>query len=91
MLKDTLAWRHTYGPHRITPEEVAHESTTGKIYVNGHDRSGRPVLILCPGRENTSDADSQRTAVAVYALSRARARSHDALGTASQLTTALPP
>jgi hypothetical protein len=59
MLKDTLAWRKSYRPHAITPDEVQAEALTGKVYPNGHDKAGRPILILCPGRENTRTPQRQ--------------------------------
>jgi len=61
MLKGTLAWRKSFRPHEIDPASVAFESSTGKVYPNGHDRAGRPILILCPGRENSKDGAAQCT------------------------------
>ena len=61
MLKGTLAWRKSFRPHEIDPASVAFESSTGKVYPNGHDRTGRPILILCPGRENSKDSAAQCT------------------------------
>ncbi|TPX47375.1 hypothetical protein SeMB42_g00040 [Synchytrium endobioticum] len=58
-LEATLKWRRSYKPHKITPDDVKTESLTGKIYVNGFDIIGRPILYLCPKRENTKDYDQQ--------------------------------
>ncbi|KAJ2743139.1 hypothetical protein GGI20_003967 [Coemansia sp. BCRC 34301] len=55
-LRATLEWRATYRPHAITPEMMRPEGATGKMYVNGYDRGGRPLLYMFPHLENTSDA-----------------------------------
>ena len=59
MLKETLKWRKSFKPDSIDPAEVEPESVTGKNYVNGFDRHGRPILILRPGRENTKTEQRQ--------------------------------
>ncbi|PIA52636.1 hypothetical protein AQUCO_01000485v1 [Aquilegia coerulea] len=60
MLEDTLKWRSTYKPEEIRWHEVANEGETGKVYrANFHDRHGRTVLILRPGKQNTTAADNQ--------------------------------
>ena len=47
-LEDTLKWRRSYKPHKITPDDIMEESLTGKIYVNGFDATGRPIRKLFP-------------------------------------------
>jgi hypothetical protein len=37
----------------------AHESATGKIYVPGFDRWGRPLCVFNNGCQNTRDVDKQ--------------------------------
>ncbi|CAI9116733.1 OLC1v1017965C1 [Oldenlandia corymbosa var. corymbosa] len=60
MLEDTLRWRSTYKPEEIRWHEVAEEGETGKVYrANFHDRHGRTVLILRPGKQNTTSMDNQ--------------------------------
>ncbi|KAL5704604.1 hypothetical protein ACHQM5_023007 [Ranunculus cassubicifolius] len=60
MLAESLKWRSTYKPEEIRWHEVAHEGETGKVYrANFHDRHGRTVLILRPGKQNTTSADNQ--------------------------------
>ncbi|OIV97625.1 hypothetical protein TanjilG_12382 [Lupinus angustifolius] len=60
MLEDTLRWRSTYKPEYIRWNEVAGEGETGKLYrANFHDRQGRTVLILRPGKQNTSSIENQ--------------------------------
>ena len=58
-LVDTLQWRYEYRPHRIDPESLRDESSTGKEYINGFDRYGRPILYFRNHRENTKNYDSQ--------------------------------
>ncbi|KAL4297616.1 hypothetical protein GQ457_12G019440 [Hibiscus cannabinus] len=60
MLEETLKWRSTYKPEEIRWDEVAVEGETGKVYrANFHDRDGRTVLILRPGKQNTTSLDNQ--------------------------------
>lgn len=60
MLEESLHWRSTFKPEEIRWHDVANEGETGKVYrANFHDRNGRPVLILRPGKQNTSGADNQ--------------------------------
>ncbi|KAJ6827175.1 random slug protein 5-like [Iris pallida] len=60
MLEETLKWRSTYKPEDIRWHEVASEGETGKVYrANFQDRKGRTVLVLRPGKQNTSSHDNQ--------------------------------
>jgi 4-nitrophenyl phosphatase len=49
-MQDTLAWRRSYRPELITPDEIAEEAKTGKQIISGFDQEGRPILYLRPGR-----------------------------------------
>ncbi|GJP49827.1 hypothetical protein CLOM_g8992 [Closterium sp. NIES-68] len=56
MLQDSIAWRRAFQPERIRWADVAKESETGKVYrAPFTDKFGRPVLVLCPGKQNTED------------------------------------
>ncbi|XP_019182965.1 PREDICTED: random slug protein 5-like isoform X4 [Ipomoea nil] len=58
MLEETLKWRSTFKPEEIRWDEVAHEGETGKISIaNFHDRQGRTVFIMRPGKQNTSSGE----------------------------------
>ncbi|KAF9620375.1 hypothetical protein IFM89_011110 [Coptis chinensis] len=60
MLEESLNWRSTFKPEEIRWHEVANEGETGKVYrASFHDRDGRTVLILRPGKQNTTAADNQ--------------------------------
>ncbi|XP_073281210.1 uncharacterized protein [Primulina huaijiensis] len=55
MLEGSLKWRETYKPEEIRWHEVAHEGETGKVSkANFHDRKGRTILIMRPGKQNTT-------------------------------------
>ncbi|CAH9067369.1 unnamed protein product [Cuscuta europaea] len=58
MLDETLKWRLMYKPEEIRWIEVAQEGETGKAFkANFQDRLGRPVLIMRPGKQNSSSAE----------------------------------
>ncbi|KAI4331424.1 hypothetical protein MLD38_029614 [Melastoma candidum] len=58
MLQDTLEWRSTFKPEEIRWHEVAHEGETGKVSrADFFDRQGRTVLIMRPGKQNTTSAE----------------------------------
>ncbi|KAH9301003.1 hypothetical protein KI387_012586, partial [Taxus chinensis] len=60
MLDETLKWREAYKPEEIRWDEVASEGETGKIYrANYLDRLGRTVILLRPGKQNTTSQDDQ--------------------------------
>ncbi|KAJ2171435.1 hypothetical protein GGH16_002856, partial [Coemansia sp. RSA 560] len=55
-LRNTLEWHCTYRPHAITPSSMQTEGATGKQYVNGFDKSGRPLIYMYSHKQNTKDA-----------------------------------
>jgi hypothetical protein len=60
MLEESLKWRSTYKPEEIRWNEVAIEGETGKLYrAKFHDREGRTVLVLKPGKQNTNSHEGQ--------------------------------
>lgn len=71
MLRDSLTWRAKFKPEELRWEDVAKEGETGKIYrTNFHDKFGRTVLVMSPGRQNTSDHEGQMKHLA-YCLENA--------------------
>ncbi|OQR81741.1 hypothetical protein THRCLA_11450, partial [Thraustotheca clavata] len=58
-LAATLKWRFEYAPDNITPEEVAPEADTGKSFLSGFSRDGRPVWYMRPAKQNTTTHDRQ--------------------------------
>nr|GLL26323.1 random slug protein 5-like isoform X4 [Ipomoea trifida] len=58
MLEETLKWRSTFKPEEIRWDEVAHIGETGKVSIaNFHDRQGRTVFIMRPGKQKTSSEE----------------------------------
>lgn len=70
MLRDTLKWRKDFKPQEITPKDVEEEGKTGKMYVHGLDKKGRPIVVMRPERENTTNSEGQLKYL-VYTLERA--------------------
>ncbi|KAI9136056.1 CRAL-TRIO domain-containing protein, partial [Paraphysoderma sedebokerense] len=58
-LSNTVQWRRTFQPERITPDMIVKESVTGKIHINGFDNEGHPILILRDRHENSKDSKTQ--------------------------------
>jgi hypothetical protein len=58
-LQTTIKWRFEYAPDKISADEVAPEANTGKSFLSGFDRLGRPVWYLAPAKENTKTFDRQ--------------------------------
>lgn len=58
-LEATLVWRREYGVLDHTPEYIEIENQTGKQYVLGFDRNGRPCLYLNPAKQNTEKSPRQ--------------------------------
>lgn len=67
---DTLHWRREFKPDLLKPDDVKIEGETGKHIISGFDNSGRPVLYLRPGRENTGPSPRQIRYL-VWSLERA--------------------
>jgi hypothetical protein len=59
LLRDTLRWREEYGIERVTVDDIRDELSTGKIYIHGFDREGRPVMYQKPRRENSRNHENQ--------------------------------
>ncbi|KAJ1902158.1 hypothetical protein LPJ66_000247 [Kickxella alabastrina] len=58
-LRSSLEWHCVFRPHAITPESMGVEGGSGKQYVNGYDRGGRPIIYMFPHRQNTGDSSEQ--------------------------------
>jgi len=70
LLRDTLAWREEYKPELITAEELSEEACTGKMFRRGFDKTGKPVLYMAPGRENSTDY-VRNVKLLIYTMERA--------------------
>jgi len=72
MIKETLKWRKEYGVVELMMGDltsIKKESESGKMYVNGFDKKGRPILYMKPRYQNTKGADDQIRHL-VYTLER---------------------
>eukprot|EP00045_Choanoeca_perplexa_P004304 m.37401 g.37401 ORF g.37401 m.37401 type:complete len:187 (+) comp12497_c0_seq8:96-656(+) len=69
LLRGTLQWRIDYGVEDITPDEIYEEARSGKNYLHGSDKHGRPVIYQRPRRQNTKTYDLQVKQMA-YLLER---------------------
>ncbi|CAD6903081.1 unnamed protein product [Tilletia controversa] len=58
-IKATLEWRRSFQPECISPDEVKPEALTGKHFIGGFDKQGRPILTVTPRNENTKSYDRQ--------------------------------
>ncbi|ORY39582.1 CRAL/TRIO domain-containing protein [Rhizoclosmatium globosum] len=56
-LQATLQWRKEYKPDQIQPSEVEEEAVTGKGYISGFDKTGRPTLFIIPARDKSKDPE----------------------------------
>lgn len=76
MLCATIAWRNEFKPESIAAADVLMQGCTGKVYVHGVDREGRPIIVMRPGYENMpGHPDNMRNLV--FTLERACAESGD--------------
>lgn len=61
MLKSTIEWRKTFGLGEMLnkgwDEVIAHENSSGKMYVRGISKGGHPILYMKPGLENSKSHD----------------------------------
>jgi hypothetical protein len=70
MLSETIAWRNEFKPESVTAADVLMQGCTGKVYVHGVDREGRPIIVMRPGYENNpGHPDNLKNLV--YTLERA--------------------
>ncbi|KAJ2396532.1 hypothetical protein GGI05_001078 [Coemansia sp. RSA 2603] len=58
-LRASLLWHIAYRPHVLSEQVVRQEGCTGKLFVNGYDRFGRPLMYMFPQRQNTKEAKGQ--------------------------------
>lgn len=75
MLTETLKWRRDFGLPEVLSKDmdaIKKENSTGKMYTSGFDIQGRPILVMRPRNENTTDFDGNIKHL-VYQLERARA------------------
>lgn len=70
MLRATLEWRREYKPHEIDPNPLSASGLSGKLFINGKDKEGRPLVFMIPRNENSKDYENN-VKYLVYILERA--------------------
>jgi len=74
MIRKTAAWRKAYGLWEVRAgsgkDILEIQNVTGKIYVRGFDLEGRPIIVIKPRHENSSDVKGMLLN-SVYAMERA--------------------
>eukprot|EP01119_Soliformovum_irregulare_P019824 TRINITY_DN6355_c0_g1_i1.p2 TRINITY_DN6355_c0_g1~~TRINITY_DN6355_c0_g1_i1.p2 ORF type:complete len:357 (+),score=106.39 TRINITY_DN6355_c0_g1_i1:1656-2726(+) len=73
MLMNTLKWRREVKPRSITAEDVKIElQNEGKMYRNGKDKFGRPIIYMKPRFDNTGAEQKEvKVKYLVYLLEKA--------------------
>mmetsp|Transcript_18765 Transcript_18765/g.27126 ORF Transcript_18765/g.27126 Transcript_18765/m.27126 type:complete len:288 (+) Transcript_18765:34-897(+) len=66
MLIEAKTWRNFRQPHSVEsrddwPSAMSKETETGKVYIPGHDKWGRPLLVFNNQVQNTSCPDAHMT------------------------------
>eukprot|EP01147_Barroeca_monosierra_P006975 gene6975-9578_t len=51
MIVASLNWRHEWHPEKISAHEVREDISMCKMYIQGHDKVGRPVVIFKPAND----------------------------------------
>ncbi|KAJ4895114.1 Sec14p-like phosphatidylinositol transfer family protein [Raphanus sativus] len=71
-----LAWRKTVLPKGHIPEsEIANDLSHNKVCMQGHDKKGRPILVIVGNRHNPSKGNPEEfKRFVVYALEKICAR-----------------
>jgi len=82
MIKNSLEWRRSYQPHLITAEDVKIElNNTGKMYRNGFDKHGRPIIYMKPGKDNTGVPEKEvKVKYLVYLMEKASRAADESKG-----------
>ncbi|KAL6068493.1 X-linked retinitis pigmentosa GTPase regulator isoform X1 [Balamuthia mandrillaris] len=59
MLEEYWKWYHEFQPYNITAEDVKPELVQNKMYFIGRDPTGRPLLLMFPGRHIPKDSNPE--------------------------------
>jgi len=75
MINGAMKWRSERKPHEIDIEKhekwdktIRNEGKTGKIYIPGEDKWGRPVVIFDNSVQNTTNGDNQLNFLGMKAI-----------------------
>jgi hypothetical protein len=70
MLVKTLNWRDQFKPDEIQASELIDIGSTGKVIRAGFDKYNRPLIVITPARENSTDY-AKNMRLVVYTLEKA--------------------
>eukprot|EP00466_Bigelowiella_natans_P014026 jgi/Bigna1/91859/estExt_fgenesh1_pg.C_1250022 len=74
MIKEAIEWRRVAKPQNLRPDDVEDQSMTGKTYIAGKDKYGRPVIVMDSSCENS---DSHQKKIVFSALQPRARQAHD--------------
>lgn len=57
-LEKTLIWRRSYQPHHVSTTVIQNEGSIGKVYLNGFDKFGQPIVYMQMKKVGTEDWDN---------------------------------
>ncbi|KXN70413.1 CRAL/TRIO domain-containing protein, partial [Conidiobolus coronatus NRRL 28638] len=69
-LKSTLEWRRVYKPHMLRSSQFIEAGQKGHMITQGFDKFGRPIFIMRPGCQNSTD-EKLKVQFMVYTLETA--------------------
>jgi hypothetical protein len=81
MWKRWKDWRQSYQPERITEDEMSRHIFTGKAFFHGHDKKGRPCLIVRARFHFPSQFTAEETIRYSIFLAESACRESDRVGT----------
>lgn len=71
-LYETLGWRRDFKLNELTPKTIEKQLRVGKMYTNGRDKAGRPIIYTKKRVENTEQIDFElQTRQLVYTMEKA--------------------
>lgn len=78
-LREHARWRYSYIPNgRISEDEIPNELAVNKVFLQGCDKQGRPVMIVVAARHDMGTRRLEETnRLIVYALDNAAAMATD--------------
>ncbi|GAB2214058.1 hypothetical protein Droror1_Dr00018392 [Drosera rotundifolia] len=75
LLLQCLSWRRSFVPNScISPSEIPNQLADKKLFMQGHDKLGRPVIVGFAGRHRPSKGVEELKRFVVYTLDKICAR-----------------
>ncbi|KAL9642499.1 hypothetical protein ABK040_011066 [Willaertia magna] len=70
LLKGTLQWLDDFKPYLLVSNKFKPDTTTGKIFIRGTDKSGSPLIYMYPGLQQKLD-NTHQLEITIYILQSA--------------------